>query len=50
MYAGEGETLKFGCAPVLPRDNVVDVERPGAIPRVIGSTHNGQAPAAKPDG
>jgi len=27
MYAGEGETLKFGCAPVLPRDNVVDVER-----------------------
>jgi hypothetical protein len=27
MYAGEGEILKFGCAPLLPRDDVVNLER-----------------------
>jgi len=27
MYAGEGEILKSGCAPVLPGDDVVNLER-----------------------
>jgi hypothetical protein len=26
MYAGEGEILKAGCAPVLPCDDVVNLE------------------------